>query len=191
MQNFKNFIRHGKAAANKSTANQGTTNVNAQPRKQDFQYSVQQPEPQARHHAISDPNVYKAKPLQQNAPEGDYSAAAVNNQNVAARAGHAAAAAVDAQQKKDQADPEVLERIIAEEREAKGKLPSYPGLERYTLIEKMGDGAFSNVYRAKDTKGIYNEVAVKVVRKFEMNAAQVSFEQSLLFTLFMFPISTL
>ena len=70
-------------------------------------------------------------------------------------------------------DNSVLERIVAEERESKGKLPRYPGLERYTLLEKMGDGAFSNVYRAKDNEGQYPEVAIKVVRKFEMNSTQV------------------
>ncbi len=65
-----------------------------------------------------------------------------------------------------------LQQIINEEREQKGKLPKYPGLERYILLEKMGDGAFSNVYRAKDTQQP-GEVAIKVVRKFEMNANQV------------------
>jgi serine/threonine protein kinase len=47
-------------------------------------------------------------------------------------------------------------------------------LERWTLIEKMGDGAFSNVYKARDTTGQVGEVAIKVVRKFEMNSSQVS-----------------
>jgi hypothetical protein len=74
-------------------------------------------------------------------------------------------------------DPEVLERIVAEEREAKGKLPKYPGLERWQILEKMGDGAFSNVYRARDTTGQWGEVAIKVVRKFEMNSQQVSITQ--------------
>ena len=40
-------------------------------------------------------------------------------------------------------------------------------------MEKMGDGAFSNVYRAIDTEGTAGEVAIKVVRKFEMNQNQV------------------
>ncbi len=71
-------------------------------------------------------------------------------------------------------DPSVIERIVAEEREAQGKLPKYPGLERWTLLEKMGDGAFSNVYRARDNTGKWDEVAIKVVRKFEMNSTQVS-----------------
>jgi serine/threonine-protein kinase RCK2 len=64
-------------------------------------------------------------------------------------------------------------RMVAEEKASKGKLPRYPGLERWRLIEKMGDGAFSNVYRAVDTEGAVGEVAIKVVRKFEMNQNQV------------------
>jgi hypothetical protein len=71
-------------------------------------------------------------------------------------------------------DHEDLARIVAEENESKGKLPRYPGLERWKLIEKMGDGAFSNVYRARDLDGEAGEVAIKVVRKFEMNSSQVS-----------------
>lgn len=51
-------------------------------------------------------------------------------------------------------------------------MPSYPGLERWLLREKMGDGAFSNVYRAYDSLGKHGEVAIKVVRKFEMNSKQ-------------------
>merc|ERR1712230_328367 len=38
-------------------------------------------------------------------------------------------------------------------------------------VEKMGDGAFSNVYKARDTQ-THDEVAIKVVRKFEMNSNQ-------------------
>ncbi|CAG8529185.1 11134_t:CDS:2 [Paraglomus brasilianum] len=58
----------------------------------------------------------------------------------------------------------VVEQIVAEEREEKGKLPVYPGLERYQLIEKMGEGAFSNVYNAID-KATGQKVAIKIVRK--------------------------
>ncbi|GJJ73346.1 serine/threonine-protein kinase RCK2 [Entomortierella parvispora] len=66
---------------------------------------------------------------------------------------------------------EAASRMIAEENEQRNKLPFYPGLERYTLVEKMGDGAFSNVYKARDTKtgGL---VAVKIVRKYDINAHQ-------------------
>ena len=69
---------------------------------------------------------------------------------------------------------EDLAKIVAEENESRSKFPMYPGLDRWGLIEKMGDGAFSNVYRAKDLFGDAGEVAIKVVRKFEMNNMQVS-----------------
>lgn len=62
-------------------------------------------------------------------------------------------------------------QMVREEREQKEKMPEYEGLEGFKLVEKMGDGAFSNVYKAIDrTSG--QKVAVKVVRKYEMNASQ-------------------
>lgn len=179
IQNLKNFIRHGKQARHGDpTTNVSPVNVNQQ------RYAP--PPPQQHHYANSDPNVLDHKPLQHNAVQGgDYSVAGgMDNRNVAAQAGGAAARAAGEKQKKDahggsrerskDLDPSVIERIVAEERESKGKLPKYPGLERYVLLEKMGDGAFSNVYRAKDTTGQFQEVAIKVVRKFEMNSSQVS-----------------
>ncbi|KAJ5113065.1 hypothetical protein N7456_001599 [Penicillium angulare] len=53
-------------------------------------------------------------------------------------------------------------------------LPSYPGLERWLLLERIGQGAFSTVYRAKDGEKKHGEVAVKVLRKFEMDKQQLS-----------------
>ena len=161
IQTLKNFIRHGKQARdNKSPADQAVSNVQAN----------------RAHHGISEP-AFDNRKHQPNIHQ-DYSAAAVDNRNVAAQAGPAAAHAADANHrqadKQKQVDKDVLARIVAEEREAKGKLPQYPGLDRYQLIEKMGDGAFSNVYRARDLRGEHGEVAIKVVRKFEMNATQVS-----------------
>lgn len=40
--------------------------------------------------------------------------------------------------------------MVKEEREQREKMPQYKGLEGFTLVEKMGDGAFSNVYKAVD-----------------------------------------
>lgn len=170
MQNLKNFIRHGKGARTNADPTTNVSNVHAEQQRFD-QHGVP-----TNHYGISEPNVLDHKALQDQ--EHHFSAAAVDNRNNAARAGDVAArAAGDAQKKqaaKEAVDPQVLERIVAEERESKGKLPKYPGLERFTLIEKMGDGAFSNVYRAKDNTGQFGEVAIKVVRKFEMNSSQVS-----------------
>ncbi|KAF2186474.1 calcium/calmodulin-dependent protein kinase-like protein [Zopfia rhizophila CBS 207.26] len=170
IQNFKNFLRHGKQARANPPHGEATTNIS----------NVHAEHQRHHHYTLSDPDVPDNKPPQHNAPMGDFSAAAVDNKNIAAQAGDAAARAAGDRQKKEaqkqakqkEYDASMLERIVAEERESKGKLPKYPGLERWTLLEKMGDGAFSNVYRAKDNNGQYGEVAIKVVRKFEMNSSQ-------------------
>lgn len=118
-------------------------------------------------------------------PHGAFSVADAGNQNRGAQAGNVAAHAAGQHQKASAAkqskvDQEELARIVAEENESKGKLPRYPGLERWQLVEKMGDGAFSNVYKARDMSREHNvgEVAIKVVRKFEMNSNQVSVGRS-------------
>ena len=173
IQNLKNFIRHGKQARH----GEPTTNVSP--------VHAQQQRSPPNHFGITEPNVIDHRQQQVHAaPGGGYTVAAGgDNRNVAAQAGGTAARAAGERQKKDttstkprekELDATALEQIIAEERENKGKLPNYPGLERWTLLEKMGDGAFSNVYRAKDNTGRYAEVAIKVVRKFEMSQSQVS-----------------
>ena len=181
IQNLKNFIRHGKQARQAhGDPTTSTSPVHAQQQR----YAPPPPPPANAQYAMSDPNILDHKPLQQaHVPGGDFSVANLDNRNVAAQAGGAAAKAAGDKQKmegegsverSDDMDPSVIERIVAEERESKGKLPKYPGLERWRLLEKMGDGAFSNVYRAKDANGKGPEVAIKVVRKFEMNSTQVS-----------------
>jgi hypothetical protein len=180
IQNLKNFIRHGKQA--RQTHGDPTTTVSP---VNAHQQRYAPPPPNAQY-AMSDPNVLDHKPLQQgHVPGADFSAANIDNRNVAAQAGGAAARAAGDKQRMDgggsversqDMDPSVIERIVAEERESKGKLPKYPGLERWQLLEKMGDGAFSNVYRAREANGQGPEVAIKVVRKFEMNSTQVSME---------------
>ena len=162
IQQWKNFIRHGKQAR-AANAPAEVTPVHAQhQRYQDHQANVGVSEP-----AIGGGHHPAAQPPHDFTVAGD-------NRNIAAQAREVAAnRAGDNQKVQKSARDAELERIVAEERVAAGKLPKYPGLERFTLIEKMGDGAFSNVYRAKDTTGKFGEVAVKVVRKFEMNSNQV------------------
>ncbi|CCJ30133.1 unnamed protein product, partial [Pneumocystis jirovecii] len=60
---------------------------------------------------------------------------------------------------------------INENSNAQKYLPKYSGLEKYTLIEKMGDGAYSDVYKAicNDSK---EYVAIKVIRKYKLNYLQ-------------------
>ena len=110
-----------------------------------------------------------------------YSEGPGDHQNRAAQAGHVVAHQLEPSQdvqakssKTKRADEANLARLVAEENASKSKFPRYPGLERWELLEKMGDGAFSNVYRARDLQGEHNEVGIKVVRKYEMNSMQVS-----------------
>lgn len=118
------------------------------------------------------------KPPGNQEPLSAYSEAPNDQQNRAAQAGHAAAHHVEPGQangpKSRKIDEANLAQIIAEENASKSKFPKYPDLERWELLEKMGDGAFSNVYRARDLQGEHGEVAIKVVRKYEMNRMQVS-----------------
>ncbi|KAG8743976.1 hypothetical protein FRC10_011050 [Ceratobasidium sp. 414] len=72
------------------------------------------------------------------------------------------------------------EMIVAEEREAASKVPQFSTLEHYRMVEKMGDGAFSNVYKAVDLQtgkkvagwSLSSMCLVKVVRKYEMSSSQ-------------------
>lgn len=146
IQSLKNFIRHGKQARLVTPHAEPTTDVSAV-------------------HAE-----------QQRQPQGSFSPAAGNLDAIDSKMGSGQP------QASQRSSPEApvkrgreaeIEQIIAEEKSSRSKMPKYPGLERYILLEKMGDGAFSNVYRAKDTTGEYDEVAIKVVRKFEMNSTQV------------------
>jgi hypothetical protein len=116
-------------------------------------------------HAEPTTDVTPVHAQQQRQPQGQYTnnLDAIDNQ-------HGNEKASPTQGKISRAD---IEQLVAEERQSKSKMPKYPGLERWILAEKMGDGAFSNVYRAKDSLGQMGEVAIKVVRKFEMNSNQV------------------
>ncbi|CAN6635553.1 serine/threonine-protein kinase Rck2p [Trichomonascus vanleenenianus] len=68
---------------------------------------------------------------------------------------------------------DAAKQIIAEENEERSKLPQYPGLTRFQLLEKLGDGAFSVVYKALDVQ-TNRHVAVKVIRKQDLSSSQRS-----------------
>ena len=151
-----------------------------QSRKNDASIPQQQPVQQKAMPA-SEPLYGHHLPPQEPQPHEAYSEAPMDARNRVAQADNAAAHHAEQNQqvqnknsKSKRVDEANLQKLIAEENASKGKFPRYPGLERWTLMEKMGDGAFSNVYRAHDTTGEYGEVAIKVVRKYEMNSMQVS-----------------
>ncbi|KAH7367655.1 kinase-like domain-containing protein [Plectosphaerella cucumerina] len=172
IQQLKNFIRHGK---------QARVNNYDEPQAKQQQSPPQPAAAQKLHNdlAMSEPAVGGQK-VHAGVPEA-YSVAPGDGQNRAAKAGNAAAHAAEPHQNVGQKagrtkniDSNEIAKLVAEENESRGKFPKYPGLERWVLLEKMGDGAFSNVYRARDTEGQYGEVGIKVVRKYEMNSMQRS-----------------
>ncbi|KFA72976.1 hypothetical protein S40288_05098 [Stachybotrys chartarum IBT 40288] len=176
IQQLKNFIRHGKQAR--------ATNVNEDGSRKPDSSPTDVPQPlNQQHMAISEPGYGQGPPQAQAAAHEAYSEAPGAGQHRAAQAGHVAAHNVEpAQNVQSKAAPKSkrveeanLAKLIAEENATKSKFPRYPGLERWELVEKMGDGAFSNVYRARDITGQEGgEVAIKVVRKYEMNSMQRS-----------------
>ncbi|KAL2211643.1 putative calcium/calmodulin-dependent protein kinase [Sarocladium strictum] len=174
IQQLKNFIRHGKQARN--------TNTNEESSSKKNDISVPQaPQPvQQKEMPASEPAFGHPAPAHDGAHMGAYSQAPGDGHNRAAQAGHAAAHHVEQAQhippksKSKRVDEANLAKLVAEENASRSKFPRYPGLERWELMEKMGDGAFSNVYRARDLQGEYGEVGIKVVRKYEMNSMQRS-----------------
>lgn len=77
-----------------------------------------------------------------------------------------------AEEPKSKTYDHAVKQIVASENEQRAHMPTYPGLERYNLLQKMGDGAFSIVYRAVDVH-TQEQVAVKVIRKQDLNPTQV------------------
>ncbi|KIH91936.1 hypothetical protein SPBR_02000 [Sporothrix brasiliensis 5110] len=155
IQQLKNFIRHGKQArvVDETTARKEPSSRNSPPQQLSptLATTTQQP---TTHHAVSDPGrTTRTVP------------AAVLDEEPEM-------APITKTKSRRVADDEIA-KLVAEEREGRSRFPRYPGLERWELIEKMGDGAFSNVYRARDRTGAYpDDVAIKVVRKYEMNVTQ-------------------
>jgi len=167
IQQLKNFIRHGKQARHPEEPSRKSSPPQ-QPKPVPAEKAMPPSEPVLGHQA--------GPPMHHEA----YSEAPGDGRNRVAQAGHAAAHQAEPvqdvsqkeQSKSKRVDEANLAKLVAEENASKSKFPRYPGLERYDLIEKMGDGAFSNVYRARDLTGEYQEVGIKVVRKYEMNNMQ-------------------
>lgn len=63
------------------------------------------------------------------------------------------------------------QELVREDQEKSRQVPRYPGLEEYELMDKMGDGAFSIVYKARHLKS-NSDVAIKVVKKHGLSSSQ-------------------
>ncbi|RYO83165.1 hypothetical protein DL766_001496 [Monosporascus sp. MC13-8B] len=168
IQQLKNFIRHGKQAKVTNYDDNTSRKHDNSPTAQHQQQGMGHPSEPAgavagnrQQHAV--PEAYSVQP-------GNVQIRVAQADAVAAHRAEAGQSLGSAQSKPKKADE--LAKLVAEENESRSKFPRYPGLERWELMEKMGDGAFSNVYRARDLTGGAGEVAIKVVRKYEMNNMQ-------------------
>ncbi len=191
IQQLKNFIRHGKPAQSvfSNVSRRPIADFSANPPGK--QARVAQDEPQRKHDnlpSMPQPPRWRDRPR---SPASAHSWAltlrtpsrppppamgavrAAQAGNVAAHNAEATQALENGKTKNRRVDDGHIAKIVAEENASRGKFPKYPGLENWELVEKMGDGAFSNVYRARDRQTA-SEVAIKVVRKYEMNSMQVS-----------------
>lgn len=160
IENLKNFIRHGKQA--------NTTSQSSQHQQQQ-QLPPPQQQQQQQHHQQQQQQQHRKQSPQREQPQfgqGD------QNQQWNTTPNGYGDARLPSQQTSRREYDEAIARIVAEEKEQKGKLPRYPGLETWRLLGKMGDGAFSNVYKAQHVES-GQKVAIKVVRKYELSAGQV------------------
>lgn len=66
---------------------------------------------------------------------------------------------------------DVAAHIVEQEKMQRNKLVNYPNLHNYEVLEQMGEGAFSIVYKARHVV-TGDLVAVKVLRKFQMDQSQ-------------------
>lgn len=148
LASFKQILRHGKQAGNQSNSQQ-SQQPSSTPRKSR--------EPQ-QHQAQQQQAYYNKEMPAQGLTQG--TAAAYGGQQQNGRA------PIPSPNYREEA-----ERIVADERAQSERMPRYEGLEDYKLVEKMGDGAFSNVFKAIERK-TGRKVAVKVVRKYELNSSQ-------------------
>lgn len=63
----------------------------------------------------------------------------------------------------------VANQLVAEEK--KHRRSEYPNLDKYQVLERMGEGAFSVVYKARHVQ-TGQLVAIKILRKYQMDNAQ-------------------
>ncbi|RLV93007.1 Serine/threonine-protein kinase [Spathaspora sp. JA1] len=64
-------------------------------------------------------------------------------------------------------------KLVEEERKQREREMSFPNLDKYQILNHIGEGAFSVVYKARNIN-TGKLVAIKVLRKFQMDAAQKS-----------------
>lgn len=71
----------------------------------------------------------------------------------------------------NQSYQELALQLVEEEKTQRSLKKKYPNLDNYEVLEQMGEGAFSIVYKARHL-ALGQLVAIKILRKFQMDQAQ-------------------
>ncbi|KAF9969435.1 hypothetical protein BGZ65_011951, partial [Modicella reniformis] len=117
LEQLKNFIRHGKSGKDMKTRDSGASVQSSQLGQ-----------------AKSKSRAGSRNP----SPIRDTTSLAAENMSDATLEASAASATAASAGNYNGTNTEAASRIVAEEKQQKSKMPVYPGLERYKLIEKMG-----------------------------------------------------
>lgn len=113
LEQLKNFIRHGKSGKDMKPRDSGAPTQSSQ----------------------SYLGKSKSRTGSRNPSPSRDTATASDSKGAALDANATAAAAANP----NSTNTEAASRIVAEELQQKSKMPVYPGLERYKLVEKMGE----------------------------------------------------
>ncbi|KAF9896251.1 hypothetical protein BX616_007824 [Lobosporangium transversale] len=122
LEQLKNFIRHGKSGKDMKPRDSGAS----------VHSSSHQPSTKPRSRAGS----RNSSPSRNIATSAEHRSTATSNH----QQDHDAITAAGTNAGNfNNTNTEAASRIVAEEKQQKSKMPVYPGLERYKLIEKMGE----------------------------------------------------
>jgi len=118
LEQLKNFIRHGKSGKDmKPRDSSGSSSINSKSKSRTGSRNVSPSRHAGEHqHQHSTSSSLSSSVATAQTTAGTGTAAHFNNSNT-----------------------EAASKIVAEERQQKNKMPVYPGLERYRLVEKMGE----------------------------------------------------
>lgn len=176
--NFRALIRQGKTA----TKPQGNyTYASAQPQQHRTSQHHQQNQQRQNQTQQHNQDMYESHQAQTNG----YELHAMNQHNTAAQS-HAQATNTHHHQDPSDIDisshtatddrlnhryNDVADQIYQAELKEKSTAQVYPNLEKYEVLEKLGEGAFSIVYKARH-RATGEMVAIKILRKYQMDRAQ-------------------
>lgn len=144
-ENLKAFIRHGKNAENLSFSDLNNMNIDK--------------------HTLAKVTTNELPDLIQNQPHS------VPNVHQQTQIVEPTESYKSTESKNERNYDNYASQIVEQENLIKKQKIKYPNLDNYHVLEQLGEGAFSIVYKAQHLKS-GKFVAIKILRKFQMDNAQ-------------------